>query len=827
MNVPLSSWLTTEYMAVLITNRLGGDNIRMKFRVYIEGVEVPFESASIQNVYQNLPSATISIPPYQGLEQLGRNYFPKVHIFYLDPNEGVKDYSQLDDNRALQEIQAMNFSGDYASNLTDEQRINLLERSGYKLIFSGVIMACSESKQMARGGASQNISLMARHPLSLLDQIMIRYTGTQIETQSDANNKVGVAVSSWINQPNALMFALQGIRKGGKPIEEDESGFRSLSESMNDRFERLKGCPGAIVVLWNMLKRDVFHRGLQTTNVQAFKDMYIPLVEEGLRMFNKMTGHDVIEGGLQSSPSEVPKEVRPEKGTQEELKTPETVILPPAYRTFVSDAATTMLATTGLMSLDQGDEALNFSGLISRLLQFIQYDMVVLGSPASLASKRGEVVETILKPHMPYYYAPICNVVLPNMYDSYTIQHNSHELPTRVVLQDTMMMGERSGIGRVPDPSYVAPHSVRVGISDTDNLQGTLITYNNKVGRYEWGKGIVAQMGQVPEWYSFLGKDLMIKAESSGESAQGEAGSNQDGMKEAIRAWDKVFPNKPGFNPWNAEANGIFPWQVWSFLEADFQYANRYAGSRTATVSGIFNPYIVVGYPMDVLDPSPLRSSYHGFCTSVTHEIHAQGHAATVIGMSACLSFEELVSCYIPIVSPWLSQRLGLAEDHRIFNNREAFKIACQYYHDVLGVGAADPYLLVNYELGSALPIERKGGLWVQAPQVSDGEDLSGRIGYHSVQGSLNLVGRNIVSLPQVEAEHADTEGRLFIDISMWNRGAVKTIQQARVDIMPASGVKTTGLSRGIELERSPFLVYPGDGEDTSLPSHIKNVEGE
>ena len=58
--------------------------IYQNIKLYIEGVQVPFESISISQGVGALPSASIVVPPQSGLMDIARFYQPKVHIFYED-----------------------------------------------------------------------------------------------------------------------------------------------------------------------------------------------------------------------------------------------------------------------------------------------------------------------------------------------------------------------------------------------------------------------------------------------------------------------------------------------------------------------------------------------------------------------------------------------------------------------------------------------------------------------------------------------------------------------------------------------------------------------
>src|ERR1700739_679620 len=64
------------------------DVVYQEIKLYIEGVQVPFQSISVSQAIGTYPSATISVPPQSGLMHISRYYQPKVHIFYTDLNTG-------------------------------------------------------------------------------------------------------------------------------------------------------------------------------------------------------------------------------------------------------------------------------------------------------------------------------------------------------------------------------------------------------------------------------------------------------------------------------------------------------------------------------------------------------------------------------------------------------------------------------------------------------------------------------------------------------------------------------------------------------------------
>ena len=75
--------------------------VYQEFKLFIEGVEVPFISISIGQSYNGLPTANIQIPYFAGLQEIAKNYSPKVHVFYKDYvfekyliNKGIDKYDE-------------------------------------------------------------------------------------------------------------------------------------------------------------------------------------------------------------------------------------------------------------------------------------------------------------------------------------------------------------------------------------------------------------------------------------------------------------------------------------------------------------------------------------------------------------------------------------------------------------------------------------------------------------------------------------------------------------------------------------------------------------
>lgn len=764
-------------------NTSGQDMFLMDYRVYIEGVQVPFESAYISNTFGNLPSANVTLPPWPGLEEMGRNYAPKIHIFWKDHNFGV--------------------SRSEAITLTSAGALRDAKRDAYKLIFSGIVTGVVSSKEVSPDGGGQQLTLNCSHHLEVLSDILLRFANQAISSnmsQIDPHAEGSVSSSEW-DLNTTMMKALQGVSESAA-----EGDLRHVPEG---KFDDLKGTPGMLRVLWNILKRDSKRNMGADNDAEAMVDMFIPMVESGIKLWEKMAGHRSIEEGIQ-----VARATYPAVDTSRGFQTPnpsdatptENLMIPGAFRTFIGEAAQKELSVAVMNSVLAGmgtPESQSFMNIMHATMQKLEYEMIVLAAPVSRAD--GKSIEYIVKPILPYYYAPISNVILPNLLSNITVNSNFGAMPTRTVnLNNWTALVSGASTGGVPSSQYTAPHSVRYARAGGagGNLAGSTNAYNNKVGKYEWGRGIKSSTSHLPPMYNVLQASLDYKETSAGGSGADTTVIGASGKIAASAAWSKLYPEAkwPGVNAYNPllDSSNISSFQRMQFLFVDHDFAMETARSRTASAAGCFNPYAIPGYPMDIIDPVPSKESYHGLCTSVTHTFHASGSATTSYSMAAVNTFSELARYNLPAVNPYLTSALDFDEDFRIYGNPKAYAKACQVYQEVLGVGAAEPALLQDYDTGTVIPFTRDGasGCWTTA---------SSDTLYSTQQGSLMLVARNIQSLIEVESD----TGNSFIDIEDWIEVGIDDVEVLdnilRVNFDAASGSVTT---QGIDAESSPFLDY-------------------
>jgi hypothetical protein len=235
------------------------------------------------------------------------------------------------------------------------------------------------------------------------------------------------------------------------------------------------------------------------------------------------------------------------------------------------------------------------------------------------------------------------------------------------------------------------------------------------------------------------------------------------------------------------------------FSAVDYYYTQYVARSRAGVMDCPFNPYVIPGYPLDIISGNPTSPSFHGLCTSITHTITSTS-CQTTVSFAAALTYSQLVNYYIPFVHPWLEVSLGLADNPTLVANTEGKIKAKQFYKGVLSnyVTAIGPEDLLNFSTGLPNPLTRGGdnlvgpGGSATSVEGHNGGEINPNLTY---QGNLSLAYREIESKDSIMAR----ENIKFIDMhpSVYNSTVFKYIDKIITDP-----------SQRLDLNQSPFLDY-------------------
>lgn len=764
------------------------DVVYQDIKVFIEGVEVPFSTLMVNQAMWQMPTCTVEVPPHPGLLEICKYYHPKLHIFFQD-----------------------------------------LETGDWRVLFWGNITSSMYTKNVNVGGGS-SISFRGIHRNQLLRQFILYFGNFTTNQSQTANNPPGTLPMETFNSEQAISRALMGINgvaSGKDRLTADNADIKNadinkLDSALAEFEQRLIGIPSVIICLWNMVKKAALDN--VKTNLTTLT-LYLPLFEEGISYFKRMSGHYYLEKQQDSSRGKY----CPKGGINRDI------LLGPTFRTGFMDAFQAQLTVQAVQAgLGFSGEQTGFIEVCERFIQAMHYEIVTLASPAEVpldpasgsAYDSGEklvAIDTVVKPVIPFYYAPVCNVLLPRMITSVDIAQDDLAVPSRNFYYNNALPQDNSGIST----NFEGPNTVREAIAIAMNMGGrkglgmydlraTTGTDPNIPGMYEQGRGVLPRRVNPPWWLTQMmadqGKtqgnesypktktpeyDQLILIARSWEDRMGynitydtKAGTDASVAKKVRN------PDKDTLNPFSEKAN-VKSWERLMFAAVDYEFAELVSQSRQGSVTGVFNPYIVVGYPMDVLDDSPSNPSFHALCTSVTHTITARGMNTTV-GMACVTSYGELTNYYTPPLPPWLQIALGVVNADNnplvdptaeptygdtsvlgkvrstIVQNPDARLKADEFYRSVFGVGAADPSEMMDFGTGQIMPQGREGNgtLYASAQgRQSLAAPNGGQLNdWNTTMGNLRLVKRPIETRSSIESKMSEAESPYkFIDMSVAN----------------------------------------------------------
>ena len=700
---------------------VGSELTEIKVEVYIEGVQIPFVSVFLREAMGELPSCTIEIPPSPNWLLLDQSYYPKVHIFV----------------------------------------------NGF-MKFYGYVSAVGYS----RTAMSANTMLTCVHRFTHMQEIAQKYSGaTNIGGNQDATG-----TAPFTNLSTALLNAFEGLEPGVPPPTPnsippagDTSIFRGVGSNYQSYLNnRWLGIPGVLINYWNQAKVSSFQK---TSIAQAMTELYIPLVENGLQFFQTLSGHPYLEALASQSPS---------------MHCGKKLYTPPTRQGFTMSSSKSVLSLLpSTLNLSFSNEMHSVFSVYKQILGDVDYSMEVLSMPVSWASYGVDPIETVVHPIMPLYYSPSCNVVYPNMLIRTDINFDNWNMPTRFVGVANMALGEAESPTNpgllIRSPASVrqavaAQAAAKSGTPGVGNLAHTLQRSYDAVGAHELGTGIRPFFFQIPQWM------VWIFEQENGQYIADSTEIQTNYTKTMENMWAQIYPNAPpSLNPWNLSANGLsttYPQNAYVlsslFAYADYMYALSCLSSKTARVECLFNPYIIPGYPMDVLDSSPYGTSFHGSVDAVQHSLTPTS-AVTSIELSSVMTYEELGQYFYPALQPWLAYALGIAGFPSLVNNPKGVQIANQFYYQVFGVGCIPPEALYDFTSNTA-------------------KDY-GNISSYS---ELLSVQRPCMTLKEAEAQYSLT----FISLDRQLSG--------QSNYATGAYVQTSGAL--FEFSQSKFLTYPTTG---------------
>jgi len=238
------------------------------------------------------------------------------------------------------------------------------------------------------------------------------------------------------------------------------------------------------------------------------------------------------------------------------------------------------------------------------------------------ASKQEKHIAThYIKPQNTFSIPPTCNVIFPSMLSSgISMNEDYSRQPTRVTLGEQFInntvnkAGSSSSMGAVAAAAlttgYPEPVAARMRYSTRTDLEGD--KSNNRdflLYPEEFFRGPNTSHLNAPQWLYMLAQELN-KTDTS-------ATDNSTGQRVAV---DKLMDKY-----------------------AEYEYNRQRYASSSATVSMVWNPFIVPGFPAVVFDDRSSARDIVGYVTSVSHNMNARGNMSTTVQLQFARPFTEAV----------------------------------------------------------------------------------------------------------------------------------------------------------------------------------------
>jgi hypothetical protein len=263
--------------------------------------------------------------------------------------------------------------------------------------------------------------------------------------------------------------------------------------------------------------------------------------------------------------------------------------------------------------VDAGEEV-DYSSVYSSIYDKEQH--VMIGSYLTL-------------PDAPYALPPSCNVIFPSQRVSISISNSTNATPTRVYYNRRSSFGKLDlqskspgynyDAKRVGFPSVAAGLSQKAAGSSSKDLE-TLIFPE------EYYRGPRVAISNVHPAYGSI-QDFANSARfSESKTRSGPAASVYDPDPETVNIATESVEK--------ASSKGLGAYGLY-FLLAQKEYYNSRSSAKTASVSTLFNPYVVPGLPCAILSGDDSGMQYYGKIVNVSHSISNAGGSNTSVSVAS------------------------------------------------------------------------------------------------------------------------------------------------------------------------------------------------
>jgi hypothetical protein len=286
-----------------------------------------------------------------------------------------------------------------------------------------------------------------------------------------------------------------------------------------------------------------------------------------------------------------------------------------------------------------------------------QFSVDLSGAPATLPTNLSEVPRPWLKdptrpvrlsnyfvkPQMLFGLPPTCNVIFPSMGVQLNYSENYITQPTRLYLEDNVMINIITGGGNAEGFNNTLKHTLARGYPPPvdrlyrDKVEGLtpgLTGKNLLLFPEEFFKGPVTTRIQAPPWFFHYAN--LVNAQGPSVSA----------------------PSLKSVSPINGQeltSDDVY------LLYAQYEYYRQRYAQRTGALQCAFQPYVVPGFPLVAFDSLQTRLHIVGYLMKVNQTITSEGLNTSLQYSYARTIYEFLEDIANEIDNPAQTKRKGLA----------------------------------------------------------------------------------------------------------------------------------------------------------------------
>jgi hypothetical protein len=295
----------------------------------------------------------------------------------------------------------------------------------------------------------------------------------------------------------------------------------------------------------------------------------------------------------------------------------------------------------GDMSLISNQSSPDFYMHMKQVYSSMHYELTDIGVPhlnldmsipyGDIGGYSNRVSRFMLHPSTPFLNPPACNIVMSDILTGSTINLPYNSEITRGVISKPLSLLAKDQFSKT---FFVAPSSnlnekTSVGKTNFIEFFDSASVLSKRYGNNEYFNPPFSRFYYLPSWYTSK-------------------------------------PTSPQAPP---AKSGITHQDAFALRYADLKYLTDKYKTRTASVSMIFNPKLVVGFPAVVTDND---QPFFGLVTRVMHSFSAQGSASTSMACSH-------------VTTPLDYMNTDLRKANSISTKTMEDGIGCEYYHVGLG----------------------------------------------------------------------------------------------------------------------------------------------